>query len=482
MTRKLTCLLIALCLLFSTVYVAVAEEEKPVLRYLGRDATFDLSNSPMIEILQNITGYTVEYEALPAGEEGLTKLMLLLSSGTKYDIVNGFTTYFDKALAAGAIMPLDDLLQNAPNVLACVPEDSASWTRVTGSDGKIYGIPQLLPTGGPVSTIAVRKDLLDAAGIEMPTTAEEFYNMLVAVKEAYPDMIPLTTDENCSLPPVISAFDCYQSWYQLDDGTWVPQALNENYKNYIAFLNKLYTEGLIDVEFPANDDATRKAKFTSGQAVMTYFQYWEGSGFYSAMETTDPNAVIDYIPFLRDEHGNAGVEVNLGLEKIFFIPISAEHPEDAIAWADAFMANFKTIYIGEEGIDHEIVDGQYRPIMPQFSVHDTVWFFMPAIDEAVAFEYWQARVRKSEEVERGYMDTFALKVEDLNIVTSPLEMLAPNDELVTLMSQAGINFSNTMVKLITGSVSMDEYDTAVDQYNKDGGKRIVELANAMIAG
>lgn len=480
MTRKLLCLLLALCLLSASACIAVAEE-KPVLRFLGRDVTFDLSNCPLIDLLESITGYKVEYEALPAAE-GPTKLMLLLASGVSYDMVAVYPGWFDKALAAGAVMPLDDLLADAPNVMACVPEDSESWNRVKGSDGKIYGIPQRLPTGGPVSAVAVRKDLLDAAGIEMPTTADEFYQTLVALKEAYPDMLPLTTDGGCTLPPVISAFDCYQTWYQLEDGTWVPRALNANYKNYIAFVNKLYTEGLLDPEFPANDDATRKAKFTSGQAVMTFFGSWEGPGFYSAMEMTDPNAVIDYIPFLKDEDGNSGVQVDLGLEKVFFVPKTSNHAEDAIAWADIFMANFKTIYIGEEGVDHEVVNGQYRPIMPQFSIHDPVWYFMPAIDEAVAPTYWQARVRKDPEVERGYMDTFALKVEGLNIVTSPLSMLTPNEELTTLSNQLDMDFGNTMIKLITGSVPMDEYDAAVEQYKKDGGDRMVEIANAMING
>lgn len=482
MSRKLLCILLAMCMLITTAVFASAEEEKPVLRYLGRDATFDLSNSPMIPIVEELTGYKVEYEALPAGDEGTTKLMLLLSSGTSYDIVNTYPGMFDRALAAGAVMPLNELLEAAPNVMACVPAESESWARVTGEDGLIYGIPQRLPTGGPVSTIAVRKDLLDAAGIEMATNAEEFYDMLVAVKEAYPDMIPLTTDSGCTLPSVISAFDCYMSYCQNEDGTWIPAYLSDGYKAYIEYLNKLYTEGLIDAEFPANDSATRLAKFTSGKAVMTYFGNWEGPGFYSGLEASVPGAVVDYIPFLKNENGVAGVQVDLGLEKVFFIPKNAEHPEDAIAWADAFMANFKTIYIGEENVDHEVVDGQYRPIMPAFGVHDTVWFFMPAVDEAVAPTYWQARVRKSAEVERGYMDTFALKVEGLNIVTSPISMMAPNEELTKLSAIANENWNATMIKLITGAVPMSEYDAAVEQYNADGGEKIIEILNDMING
>lgn len=481
MMRKLTCLTLILCLFLALAGDALAQEEKPVLRYLGRDVTFDLLSSPMIPIIEEYTGYTVEYESLPAGEEGTTKMMLLLASGTSYDLVNVNPDMFDKALASHAVMPLNELLASAPNLMAAVPEDSTSWDRVTGEDGLIYGVPQKLPTGGPVNAIAVRKDLLDAAGIAMPTTADELYEALVAIRETYPDMIPLTTDSACSLPPVISAFNCYQSWYEVD-GVYLPPQLRPEYREYIEYVRKLYTEGLLDPEFPANDSSTRLAKFTSGKAVMTFFGSHEGPGFYSALEEAVPGAQVDYLPFLKDSSGQAGVEVSLGLEKVCFIPKSAAHPEDAMAWIDAFMANFKAIYIGEEGVDHEVVNGEYRPIMPAFGTHDTVWWFMPAVVEAEAPTWWQARVRKSEEVERGYMDTFALKVDGLNIVESPLSMVTPNEELTELQNVAGTNWNVEMIKIITGAVSMEDYDKALEQYKADGGDRIVELANQLIAG
>lgn len=479
MKRTIISLLLMVCLLASSA-VALAAEEKPELRYLGRDATFDLTTSPMIEILEEITGYTMIYEALPAGEEGQTKMMLLLSSGTPYDIVNSYPAHFDNALAANAVMPLNDLLELAPALLEAVPADSESWARVTGEDGVIYGIPQLSPTGGPVNSIVVRKDILDALGLALPTTPDELYDVLVAIRDAYPDMIPLTTSDVCDLPSVISAFDSYASWKEVD-GVYLPVQQRPEYREYIAFARKLYEEGLLDAEFPANNSSMRLSKFTSGKAAMSFFGSWEGPGFYSALAEAVPEAEIAYLPFLKDADGNAGVQVSIGLEKISFIPKTAANPEAAMDWVNEFMLNFKEIYIGPEGVDHEIVDGEYRPIMPAFSVHDTVWWFMPAVMENSVEEWWKARVRKSEEVERGYMDTFEVKAQEgLIVVNDLLAMAAPNDELSKLQTVANANWRDEMIKIITGAIPMEGYETAIENWKADGGERIVELVNEIV--
>lgn len=478
MKKSLLCMFLVLVIVLS--FSTGLADNLPTLRFLGRDATFDLGNSPIIPVIAEKTGYTVEYESLPVGDEGVTKMLLLLSSGTPYDMVDVYPAYFDAALSSHAVMPLNDLLGLAPALLEAVPADSPSWGRVTGEDGLIYGIPQLSPTGGPVSTIIVRKDLLDAQGLAMPTTPDELYDVLVAVKAAYPDMIPLTTSNDCLLPPVISAFNSYQTWLDVD-GEYLPVQLRDSYRDYIEFVNKLYVEGLLDEEFPANDSATRLSKFSSGKAVMSYFGFWEGAGFYGAVATALPDAEIAYLPFLKDANGNAGVETNVGLEKVFFLPKTSEHPEDVMAWVNNYMLNFKDIYIGPEGVDHEIINGEYRPIMPAFSVHDTVWWFLPAVDEANVAEWWQARVRKSPEVERGYMDTFALKnQEGLDIVNYVLAMAQPNEELTRLSLPITQNWRDEMIKIITNSVPFEEYDTAVAQWRADGGDRVVEIVNEIL--
>ncbi len=454
-------------------------ENKPVLKYLGQSATFDLSDNPMIPLIEEKTGYQVEYEALPAGDEGETKLMMLIASSSKYDIMNLPPSLFDRAYAAGFTQELDGYLEQTTSVLEAVPEDSASWERVT-IDGKIWGIPQLKPSGETLNAIVYRKDILNGLGLKEPTTPDELREVLQAVKEAYPDMIPFTTNNVCAAPPIESGFDSYHDWFEVDGELVAPQNRPET-KAYIQYMAGLYQDGLMDPEFPANDDATRLQKFTSGNAFMTYFGYYEGPGFYSALETAVPEAEIGYIPYLKDENGNAGALTDgCGLEKVAFIPRSAEHPEDAMKWIDAFASNFQELYLGTEGESYTLTDGKYEPIMPEFSVHDTVWWFMPLVQEDSVFDMWQARIRKNEETERGYMDTFALHTADLNVETAHFLMDSPDEEYTKLSAKLRQYWDDEKVKLITGAVSFDTYDSIVQKWEDDGGAKLTEMANQMM--
>lgn len=455
-------------------------EDKPVLKYLGQPATFDLANNPMIPLIEEKTGYTVEYEALPAGDEGETKLMMLIASSAKYDIINVPPALFDRAYAAGFAQELAGYLEQAPHVTSAVPESSESWQRVT-IDGKIWGVPQLKPSGETLNAIVYRKDLLEDLGMAEPTTPAELRSLLEAVKTAYPDMIPFTTNSACAAPPIESGFNSYHDWFEEDGKLIAPQNRPET-KAYIQYMSELYADGLIDPEFPANDDATRLQKFTSGNAFMSYFGYYEGPGFYSALETAVPEAEIGYIPYLKDENGNAGALTDGGgLEKVAFIPRSAEHPEDAMKWIDAFAENFRELYLGIEGESYTVTDGVYEPIMPAFSDHDTVWWFMPLVQEDSVFDMWQARIRKNEETERGYMDTFALHTEDLNVEKSHFLMDSPDEEYTKLSAKLSQYWDDEKVKLITGAVPFEDYDSIVQKWEEDGGTKLTEMANEMMA-
>jgi putative aldouronate transport system substrate-binding protein len=83
---------------------------------------------------------------------------------------------------------LDDLLaEYGPNVLNTRPQ--ALWDHNKYGDG-IYVIPLRGASGGGKCYI-VRKDIREALGLEPIQTMEDLEAFLYAVKEAYPDMVPM---------------------------------------------------------------------------------------------------------------------------------------------------------------------------------------------------------------------------------------------------------------------------------------------------
>lgn len=459
---------------------------KPSLKFLGTNATFDLAASPVIPILEQFTGYKVEYEALPSsGEEGMTKLLMLTASGTPYDLMDLPPTYVDKLISIKFASALDDKLKNMPNLMKAVPETSKSWNRVQGEDGKKYAIPQLNPSSNynVNNAIVVRKDLLDSAGVKMPTTPEELYDALKTLKGKYPDMVPLTVDKNYftnallnSTDSIISGFGVSKDWVD-NNGKIEPVNLTSNYKELVFYLQKLYNEGLLDKDFPTMDKNARLAKFTSGKAVMVQLGIGDGPGFYSAVEKNVPVAKLDYLPILKDKTGKQSVFRAVGLEKATVIPKSAAHPEDAVKWIEAFMANFKEIYIGKEGVEHTFKDGIYAPILPAFASRDSVFWFLPAMDEANGSNYWFARVGKNPETARNYGDVHKLFTPEVTVNPPVFAFSAPNDEASKLSTKLDAYWNDEMIKVVATKMDAAYYDSVVAKWRADGGTRAIEIGN-----
>jgi len=124
--------------------------------------------------------------------------------------------------------------------------------------GKVASL--LVPVLG--DGIMYRSDLMDELGMEAPTTIDEFYNMLVAVKAKWPDMIPYA---NTSLNSNRMK-DAFGMWaeFGVKDGKVVSN-YDANIKEYLTFMNKLYTEGLLDVESAYQTSAQRREKIVAGK-------------------------------------------------------------------------------------------------------------------------------------------------------------------------------------------------------------------------
>ena len=83
-------------------------------------------------------------------------------------------------LAQGALQPLDDLLEVYGQAILNAGHEPVIWDALRGDDGHIYGVPYMYPHPEEIAAfMTARMDLLRAAGIEeVPTTIDEFYNMI----------------------------------------------------------------------------------------------------------------------------------------------------------------------------------------------------------------------------------------------------------------------------------------------------------------
>ncbi len=238
-------------------------------------------------------GITQPYVEWNGGQTYYEQLNLRIAAGEMPDVVqlvNGIET---DLILEGAVMDLTDLLpEYAPHLWETVPEET--WNVMRSYDptgeGRIYMTPCMNDYTRHAGMI--RQDWLDAVNMEMPTTQEEFVEVLRAFKTQDPngngqaDEIPTGGRaearwmDHLFAMYGIAMWEGYPQW-DLYDGELTYSAVTPNMRDALQFISDLYAEGLLDVETLMNDKAAWDGKVNSDQ-VGVFFQWAEQSYMYAA--------------------------------------------------------------------------------------------------------------------------------------------------------------------------------------------------------
>ncbi len=186
----------------------------------------------------------------------------------------------------GALLDITDLIQkygtNIKNAFQYAP---GAYEKALAADGKIYGLPSFLaePNANSPARLSINKKWLDALKLKVPKTTEDFYQVLKAFKgqdlngNGKADEIPFSFSFAKTISNIYMFFglwDVNQYGDFLDvgkDGKPYFTATSENWKECVKYLNKLYAEGLTDVEAYTISEAQFLAK---GQTNPPVYASW----------------------------------------------------------------------------------------------------------------------------------------------------------------------------------------------------------------
>lgn len=203
------------------------------------------------------------------------KLALTLASGDYPDAFLGFGISGDLEATYGAqeklFLPLNKYYSEEwmPNMMKALEDFPGALGYLTNIDGNIYSLPRLEGCFhcSNQAKMFVYQPFLDKLGLEVPTTTEEFYRVLKAIKTGDPngngkaDEIPLAGSiigwsDNlerfilnsfiyCDLDTNINANAISNVGFMMN-GNKVDTAVNKDaYRKGLAYIAKLYKEGLI---------------------------------------------------------------------------------------------------------------------------------------------------------------------------------------------------------------------------------------------
>lgn len=223
------------------------------------------------------------------------KKALMINAGESAYIIP--KTYDESAFVdGGAIVAVSDWTQYMPNFTAFVEKYDleADLDTMRKADGKLYRLPGLKESAEQDYTYVVRKDVFDAAGVDVAAlekdwTWNDLYDALVTVKEY------MVAEGMCSASDYIwserwpgddgsggnllklmgSSYGVRSGWnvgdgmkYNHETDEWFFSPTTDNYKEFLTMLNKFIEGGILDPESFTQTDEQACQKFYRGETVI----------------------------------------------------------------------------------------------------------------------------------------------------------------------------------------------------------------------
>ena len=287
-------------------------------------------------------------------------LMVYLASGNLADVVimanRGVYPGDVAGLVADGIATdlTEDLERFAPDYLEFINSSDLYASGAKEPDGHYYSVVSTVyPEGSPYRHwfgLVARQEFLDELGVATP-----FMSDIMRWNHMF-------DYDGCLTSP----FGLVSTGLYADDGTVHYGAYEETYKDFLIWLNKLYSEGLLDSNFSLTDEPTAHAAILSGDSALMVTAASRVANLMTSTEDSDFTLVG--LPSMKKEDGSQAYYsfASTYIEGSFtaFIPetTSPEQREvalKALNWLFTEDGHILTNY-GVEGETFEVVDGEYK--------------------------------------------------------------------------------------------------------------------------
>lgn len=456
----------------------------------------NLMETPFGKAWQEATG--VEIEILQVADN--EAMNLIFAGGELPDLIwwnfDGYAGGASKAIKDKIIEPLNDYMEYAPDLQA-VFDSKEAWSKgCKTNDGDIIGAPflrgddYLLTYTGMI----IRQDWLDDLGLDAPQTPDELYDVLKAFKEKKGADVPFST-RTYQLQTIAVENGLFTSpfglpkadWYQKDGVVHYGYAEKE-YKDALAYLNKLYTDGLLDPNFQTNDDNTFRANIMNGNAGLVIDMVGGGMGTMLKTMEDDPSFDVAGLRSLVKNRGDIPMctQYNNSVTGTYVVmtptcknkEVAAKFLNYGYTEAGHMLFNF-----GIEGTSYTMVDGyptysDYIMNNPdgltkvEAMVEYTKAYDVGPFVQDRRYQEQYSNLPQQQAALSAWSDTDAAKYA-MPSLTIPEEYLS---EYSSLMGDIKTYISEMFIKYVTGLESLDTFESEyLNTLKSMGVDRAIEI-------
>ena len=509
-------LLISLLLFSAGMLFAAGQQEAEgpdvvkVLTWENMDPSYSvLGEQPVIEYIEEELDIDVQFQLFAHADRD-TAISLVIAAGGEMPDLFPFAPEPGGVLEEkGVIIAWSDLMEAGKMPLTAAKLNLPKWAgvkkQITDSDtGKIYGMPMLAWRKLSIWADLIRGDWLEALGLEVPTTVEEYRDVLRAFKTQDPNGNGIA-DENgwqCHLEGVrflqmwkrmfglpspdysLSSFDGGPYWSIVDSEEVVFAPVNERYKAMLEYLNSLWAEGLINQE--QFNMTSPKAQTGMSDNTLGSFPHWPGAipNYTELVRQIEPNAFYIPIPYPIDTRFVKPEERKIAFQgpvaQTWYLAKNGANTEAAVRLIDYVFGNEDVPFLlefGVEGIHHEIGDDGFPVYIGKWA-EMTEYSRMSALGTQVGrlpVENRAFTIAKKVDTDPIFTEykKFLSQVEEyMKPATFWARDMAQREAINEVMAAVKDYVDESTMKFIIGTKPFSEWDKYIATVEKEAGTKI----------
>ncbi|MFC8094374.1 extracellular solute-binding protein [Streptomyces sp. NPDC057301] len=210
------------------------------------------------------TGITLKPVDVPLADYEKKRSVLIGAGDAPFLIPKTYHPSEVAFVSSGAVLPVSEYVHLMPNYQAKVKKWKLEpeLDSIRQSDGKYYLLPGLHEKAKSGYSLSFRTDVLDDLGLTLPTTWDEVYTVLKALRQEYPDKYPWTDRWSTNTPFPCGALLSYlgqaygvkAGWtytnvtFDTKARKFVFNGATDSYRQMVEYLRTLVAEKLLDPE------------------------------------------------------------------------------------------------------------------------------------------------------------------------------------------------------------------------------------------
>lgn len=287
---------------------------------------------------------------------------------------DGVSISLNKYMEDGTMPNLKKITEEYPDIARDLKLDSGDYTFVS----TLYDVNDSDDrAASSLYGLAIRADWLDAVAMDIPTNMQEWYDVLSAFKSQDPNGNGKADEEPVCMASTgwkyfLTAYGIDDDPIAMEDGTVVYGFMTDNYKQYLAEMNKWYQEGLIYNMFEQTSMEARQERVTNNfagawKADADHFDYTNSSSYLATLQQKAPDAKFAAVPWPKTADGKQWCYSDINTFNRDTTVITSNAEKDGVADAAAYLIDYMlgengSNYVtwGIEGQSYEVVNGEKR--------------------------------------------------------------------------------------------------------------------------